>query len=344
MNINRPELAAALTRAAQFTATLDDHPLARIRLENSDGMLSVMASNLSATVEIMVPASGRDRLKPPVLVPTTIAKQVAALAADEVELAVDAKAGRMTIKGGATFRLPVTDAAEFPTIEVPTDGHLDVDADWARRFEAVASHASRDQARPLLACVRIGDGVMQASDSYRLGVVDQPLDTVLNVPVGHKLAPVVDSIDWDHRQVMFTSAEGRMWLRQVDGITRDLRTAIPTGKPSGVATVDAQTLAAALTRAQLVGKTDTNGVDISHHDDGMLRVSSVPGDVEFEELVEADMPDIGTPARLRPQYVVAALAPIKGDATITFAANPSTQPITVSADWWSSTVMPLRVS
>ena len=331
MNVNRAELATALNRAASATGTM--LPVtANIRLETTDGLLTVTGTNLDVTVEVTIPAKGK---LGPVLAPAHIARQVAALTSETVDLTV--KSGKLVVEGNATFRLPTFPIDDWPTIDPPTGGHFEPAQGFVERFAAVASHVSTEQARPLLRAVAYGGGMLRATDSYRAAVVDEDgPDETLIIPAV-KLAHPVDRIDFDRRHVMFTTPEGRMWVRMVEGSFPDVTKIIPKAGGSTV-TVDADVLSRAFGRAQMVPIAATRGVRMDHDGDG-VRLSVVDASGEFEEFVPAKVDGEFEPVAFRPEFMRDALAPVAGDVELTI--QDGRKPAMVSKGWWRSVVMPI---
>lgn len=331
MIIDRADFAAALARAASATASRTPLDITRhIRLEIRDGTLVATGTNLAVTVEMTVPAKGT--LKP-VLVPAAIARQVAALTSATVEFAV--KSDRATIAGDATFRMPTYPVADWPDIRPPTDGTFVPERGFDERFEAVATHAATNRVRPILAAVMISDGTLAATDSYRAAIVDEaiPVAAPLLVPAV-KLGGPVDRVDYDTRHVMFTTADGRILARLVDGAFPNVRKIIPTA--GVVAQVAGGDLVSACARAGIISHEP--GVTLEQVDSG-LRVS-VAGDNEFEQVIPATFDGDMPTTAVRPEFLRDALAPISGTVDLLVQVNGKS-PISVSHGWWRSVIMPV---
>lgn len=337
MNIDRTEFANALTRAAS-AAGKDMEITQHLRLESRDGFLVVTGTNLNVTVEVIVAHKGAKLA--PVLVPTAIARQAAALSSERVEFTV--KSGRATLEGDATFRMPTYPVNNWPTIEPPTAGGWEPSSGFHQRFAAVATHAGTDPSRPHMMAVGLVSGSMVATDAYRMAVIDEdvPSDTLMLVPPV-KLGGPVDRVDFDDRHVMFTTPEGRTWarLREPAGYPSadKMRALAPNPKTAVSVEVHAEKLAAACARAEMVDK--VGGVNMEMTDKGLHL--TVAGESEFDETIPAtfsgEFPDLAhNPSRLKD-----ALAPIDGMANLTISDASGKSPMMISAGWWRSLVMPV---
>lgn len=339
MNIDRTEFANALTRAAS-AAGKDMEITQHIRLESRDGFLVVTGTNLNVTVEVIVAHKGAKLA--PVLVPVAIARQAAALSSERVEFTV--KAGRATLEGDATFRMPTYPVDNWPTIEAPTAGGWEPSSGFHQRFGAVATHAGTDPGRAHMMAVGLVSGSMVATDAYRMAIIDEevPTGTLMLVPPV-KLGGPVDRIDFDDRHVMFTTPEGRTWarLREAAGYPTPtkLRSMIPSDSRSVSVQVDAEHLAAAAARAAMVAPVAT-GVRIEQSDKG-LRLY-VTGDAEFDETLPATFSGDFDRFNVQPAFLKDAIGPNGGMVNLT--VEGAIKPVMLSADWWRSVVMPIKVN
>jgi DNA polymerase III subunit beta len=176
--------------------------LSGVRLEASDGEVSTEATDLELTArrvvrrEVTVDEAGS------VVVPAkALVKAVAAMGEPEIVLqshssdgraALEARAGTrtVTLQGWPTDDWPAVPhtAAIDPIASIEASAVVDA-------FERVALCASSDEARPVLTCAalffRVDPAALEvvATDSYRLGVAQIPVEAGFRVSDGPLLVP-----------------------------------------------------------------------------------------------------------------------------------------------------------
>jgi DNA polymerase-3 subunit beta len=174
--------------------------LSGVRLEASDGEVSIEATDLELTArrvvrgEVTVDGAGS------LVVPAkALVKAVAAMGEPEVVLeSCDGRAGLDVRAGSRTVTLqgwPTDDWPAVPQVSA-IDPIASIEA-WAvaNAFERVALCASSDEARPVLTCAalffREDPAVLEvvATDSYRLGVAQIPVEAGFRVSDGPLLVP-----------------------------------------------------------------------------------------------------------------------------------------------------------
>jgi DNA polymerase III subunit beta len=174
--------------------------LSGVRLEVSEGEVSIEATDLELTArrvvrrEVTVDGAGS------VVVPAkALVKAVAAMGEPEIALescegraGLDVRAGTrtVTLQGWPSDDWPAAPrgAAIDPIASIEAPAAVDA-------FERVALCASRDEARPVLTCAalffREDPAVLEvvATDSYRLGVAQVPVEAGFRVSDGPLLVP-----------------------------------------------------------------------------------------------------------------------------------------------------------
>lgn len=331
MKADKRELAAALTRAAQATGSTPQM-LSHIRLETVDGFLTVTATNLTVGYELTVAASGA--LKP-VLVPAAVAKQVAVLPAETVELKIDKD--RLVISGGSTFRVPIMPVDDWPATPDPNDGQVEAPERFPEWFAHAATHADQTGKRPHLAAVQYGPP-LAATDSLRLAVVETTGPEVpILIPATVRVMDPIDTIRWDTRHVMFEGPAGKQWARLVDAKYPEWRKLFTKDKPACSLTFNAAALDALTGRAQMVAEDKSAMVFTPGTETVTLTISTRRG--SFTEDIDAKVEGtLETPVGLNPGFVRQALGPVSGD--VTFEVWDERKPVVVRAGEWTSLVMP----
>lgn len=193
---------------------------------------------------------------------------------------------RITVEmGPRRLSLVPLPASEFPRC-IPTDlteGPVTVPAE---AFSEVAEFASKDCARPILACVMLGEGNLVATDSYRLG-----LRSDLPVTPGEVLIPAAAArvvgrlggnpvLTWSDRTAGFVWPDVAVYTRLCDGKFPNYKGLIPADLPPNQVTfldpdltVSALGALARLTNQIIPVKftADTTGTTILSVDNGDIR-------------------------------------------------------------------------
>ena len=174
--------------------------LSGVRLEVSDGVVSIEATDLELTARRVVRGDVTVDGAGSVVVPAkALVKAVAAMGGPEIVLescdgraGLDVRAGTrtVTLQGWATDDWPAAPrvAAIDPIASIEASTAVDA-------FERVALCASSDEARPVLTCAalffREDPAALEvvATDSYRLGVAEIPVKAGFRVSEGPLLVP-----------------------------------------------------------------------------------------------------------------------------------------------------------
>jgi DNA polymerase-3 subunit beta len=174
--------------------------LSGVRLEVSEGEVSIEATDLELTARRVVRREVRVDEAGSVVVPATaLVRAVAAMGESEIVLeSWDGRAGLDVWAGTRTVTLqgwPTEDWPAAPPVAA-IDPIASIEASAAvDAFERVALCASDDVARPVLTCAalffREDPPALEvvATDSYRLGVAQIPVEAGFGVPDGPLLVP-----------------------------------------------------------------------------------------------------------------------------------------------------------
>ncbi len=174
--------------------------LSGVRLEVSEGEASIEATDLEFTARRVVRRGVTVDGPGSVVVPAkALVKAVAAMGEPEVVLeSCDGRAGLDMRAGSRTVTLQGWPTDDWPAVPqvAAIDPIASIEASAvADAFERVALCASSDQARPVLTCValffREDPAALEvvATDSYRLGVAQIPVEVGFRVSEGPLLVP-----------------------------------------------------------------------------------------------------------------------------------------------------------
>jgi DNA polymerase III subunit beta len=201
--VSAKPFTAELKSVLPATATRSGLPmLSGVRLEGSDGELSIEATDLELTARCVVRGDVViDRTGSVVVPAKALVKAVAAMNEPEIVLeshSSDGRAGLDVRAGTRTVTLqgwPIDDWPAIPRLAA-IDPIASIDASaLVDAFERVALCASDDEARPVLTCVAMffqedpPTLEVVATDSYRLGVARLPLEAGFRVSDGPLLVP-----------------------------------------------------------------------------------------------------------------------------------------------------------
>jgi len=225
--VSAKPFTAELKSVLPAVATRSGLPmLSGVRLEASDGGVSIAATDLELTArrvvagDVMIEGAGS------VVVPAkALIKTVAAMSEPEIVLeshSSDGRAGLDVRAGTRTVTLQGWPTDDWPAVPrvAAIDPIASIDASAVvDAFERVALCASDDEARPVLTCVAIffredpPTLEVVATDSYRLGVAQIPLEAGFRVSDGPLLVPA-RGIRFLARQLK--RAEGAVQVRALE--------------------------------------------------------------------------------------------------------------------------------
>ncbi len=272
------------------------------------------------------------------VVPFALLNKVVAKAKKDIHLrVVDSRLILET--GGVKYEIPLLDAATFPTVAIPEEFPVTVDAEtWAAVKAKVLPFASADLMRPVLTQVVFGDGGVAATDSYRLSVLPTSIDD-LRLPR--------EIVIGDAPQIH--DGTNMVWIREgnrlaghvrIEGQYPNWKQLIPPEWEYSVQ-VDGPAFREAV---EMVSPVSGNNLPIKLVFDGAtlgLEMSSSEGSASTEVEtggLEGDAVTIG----LNPAFLAGALKCFTGSARIDFISP--LRPIMLSAGDLQHMLMPIRLN
>jgi DNA polymerase III subunit beta len=199
--VSAKPFTAELKSVLPAVATRSGLPmLSGVRLEVSQGEVSIEATDLEFTTRRVVPSGVTVDGAGSVVVPAKVlVKAVAAMGEPEVVLeSCDGRAGLDVRAGTRTVTLQGWPTDDWPAVPqlaaIEPIASIEASA-VADAFERVALCASSDEARPVLTCValffREDPAAIEvvSTDSYRLGVAQIPVEAGFRVSDGPMLVP-----------------------------------------------------------------------------------------------------------------------------------------------------------
>ena len=360
MTIDRQQLLAALKDVAAAVATRGPKPILQNVLLH-DGLIT--ATDLELRIDCHI-----DWHDDPLLLPHARLKSILETATgDEVTLTRDGSACVVNV-GRGEWRLPVENAAEFPTWEpgklaplprIPCD-------QFARAVRSVAYACDDESSRYALGAVHIevngGECTLAASDGRRLSVAiiefDQSLDPV-EVLVPERAIQQMAAIAMKHKgdgtavqlqasgsEVVATFDGQTVTARLIDGRFPKWRDVFPD-RDATEHVVEIGALLSATRAAAVVTTEQSKGVDYTFTSGGITLhgQSSESG----ESKVECDIVTAGKPGtvKLDPRFVAdvcRALSSLDGEPTVRIStAGPGDAVVLTFGedDEYRSVIMPL---
>lgn len=324
---------------------------------------------LSATdmeISLKAPLPGRIDTQGSLVLPARILHDIAK-SLPSGEVVIEQKAGESQVEvrsGESYFALHSIPPADFPQLPVlPLEQGFSVNKGaFLETIDRVAPSASRDETRPVLTGVLIhvskSSVKMVATDSYRLSVMETPIDASVTdkvqaiVPArsltelsrigGQSAADVIHIVPTDN-QILFEVGGVRLISRLIDGQFPNYRQLLPETFDYEVAV-------------------DKNELLEVVHRVGLLAQKSAPVRLRFEEntlTVAAESQDLGRareslPVRFtgetlemgfNPEFVVAGAAAVQGDTVFLRFISPLRPGlIKGEGDDFLYLIMPIRLS
>lgn len=176
-SIASEEFARAVATTSKVAAKGDTRELASLLFEATDGMLTVMATDMDTSVKITCPAVVED---PGCALLPAVKLSKMAHTLPKKPVTVEAAGNDATLKcGRVRFALPALDADDFPGVRTVEGDELMLAADdFAKIARGVAPMASSDVTRGVLQAVRFecegGMLTAAATDTYKLAAVTVP--------------------------------------------------------------------------------------------------------------------------------------------------------------------------
>ena len=350
-------LATAGRAATSRTGTLP--VLSGVRLDVSDGELTVTGTDLELTIRLSVPVHS-DRDGSAVVPARLVADIVKALPAGAVEVSVDDD--EMSISAGRSqFSVRPLSLSDYPAQVEPDAEPVTLSSDQVSdALRQVVRAASTDDARAVLTGVLIAaedDGLkMVATDSYRLAVRDLPQSSMLGA--GQKvlvpsralaeLQRIVSNgeeltVRLGAREAVFEAGETRLTTRLIEGEYPNYRNLLPSSYPN-ILTVGREALLEALRRVKILAQ-DSTPVRLTLGAD-TLQLTAITQDVgNAHEEIDAGYEGAEMTVAFNPDYLASGIDAVEGDE-ITLATMDPMKPAVlrgVGHDDYLYLLMPVRV-
>ncbi len=357
----REILAEALTTAGRAATNRSGTlpVLSGVRMDVSDGQLTVTGTDLELTIRLSVPVHS-DRDGSAVVPARLVGDIVKALPAGAVEVAVTDD--EMSISAGRSqFSVRPLSLSDYPA-QVETDA-APVTLSSQQVGEAlrqVVRAASTDDARAVLTGVLVAsedDGLkMVATDSYRLAVRDLPQSSMLAagqkvlVP-GRALAELQRVLSSDAelsvrlgaREAVFEVGGTRLTTRLIEGEYPNYRNLLPSSYPNQL-TVGREALMEALRRVKILAQ-DSTPVRLALGGD-TLRLTAITQDVgNAHEEIDATYAGTEMTVAFNPDYLTAGVEAVEGDEVTLSTLDPMKPAVLrgVGHDEYLYLLMPVRV-
>lgn len=345
--VPRSDLKHALDAVRPAVGSPGGHPVVQgVRFDVADGVASVHATDLSVRASVPLAVDGSDGT---VIVPhRTLAAVVGKFRGDVVT--VVASGGELEVAAGkaekATLRtLPTEEWPKWPKMARPTVVEVS-DADW-QAFGRVVHAACTDPQKPaVLSAVHVGDGWVEAIDSYRAARHPVGLDLDLLIPAAmltsiRKLNPEGGAtLTVDGHHFAFALSDGSRWgSAQIAGQFPDVARLFPDEFERSI-TVDRADLLAAVDLVDAVNDGAATTVRLSH-EGGVLTVSAA-GDVGAAESVLAAEIEGDGVVVLSVAYLSSLLNACT-EAKVVLRGNDGLKPWRVDDGDLAQIVMPVKV-
>lgn len=337
MNIDASTLAAAVRTVLPATRASANHlpVLKGVRLAANSGVLDVTATDIDLTIRTT--ADSDDDLEP-CIVPASLLSTWLEGVEGRVGLNLE-EADLVLTSDTGTFRLRTLPVEDWPRCTVADGKPVKLD----RRIAGIIHAASRDDSRPTLNGVGIGDGWACCTDSYRLAAVKLDGLPEAIVPVkAVELALKTDgevTITTDDHQVTLTNGPTSYTARLVEGRFPNWQPLV--GEPKTTVTLDRDRTVAALERVLVLADAETP-VRVTPDGDG-LTFSVTSRDVgEIVERIDGGN-ELGGEYGFRPRLLIAMLRS-RDEAKVEIGVTDSLHPVTIRDETSVALVMPVRLS
>lgn len=348
LTIDHRALAAAVKRVAPAAAR---HArlaaLGCVLIDATPEAITLTASDLDTSVRTRVTKDFTADEPFRALVPAPMLAKAAAVLDDE--MTIDVGPTTVTLAtGDATITLPCADPDAFPRLEwLDATDAVALGDTWEVLGDVTKAASVVDAGRKqVLRAVRFDDGLIAATDSYRIHWADAPDDLVATVP-SEALGVVRKALSGDaalatgERTALFTDGDTDVSCQLLVGEYPNWRPLAEADHPHRL-TADTAALDEALAIASIVD--DPAGriyVDVAY-DDGQITVSRTEKDTGA---AEATCPADGTwpiePVRLRAEWVRQMLA-AAGDEIVVIEASSPQKPIRIRGSRVSSVLMSIN--
>jgi DNA polymerase III subunit beta len=348
--VNRRNLTAALKTVLPASPRAGGAlpVLSGVHIDASDGQLRLTCTNLDLTITTVVEAEvGEPGV---VVVPANVtARIIAALTGDTVNLAVDDD--QLAVGAGrAATQLRTLDADTWPRITEADGTPATLDADIITGIRRVLHAASDDMNRPILTGVHFTDGIIEATDSYRLAQVATPTNDVIGalIPADAVKAVLADNPDVvtvtvNQRSATFTDGITTWTTRLIEGEFPNTGALLRSATNPLRITADATELADAVNTVAALGNSDTGPRVRLTLTDGQLLVENTNAGVGHTETFVDAEGDFTDPIEFNPQQLL-DLLDAAGDRPVTIELASQMRPVLAHIDNLTLLLMPVKIS
>jgi DNA polymerase-3 subunit beta len=357
----REILADALTTAGRAaTSRSGTLPvLSGLRLDVSDGQLTVTGTDLELTIRLSVPVHS-DKDGSAVVPARLVADIVRSLPAGAVDISIGDD--DMSISAGRSqFSVRPLSLSDYPAQVEPTADPVTLTSSQVGdALRQVVRAASTDDARPVLTGVLIASeesGLkMVATDSYRLAVRDLPQSSIL--AAGQKVlvpgralvelqrvlsADAELSVRLGAREAVFEAGGTRLTTRLIEGEYPNYRNLLPSSYPNQL-TVGRDALLEALRRVKILAQ-DSTPVRLGLGAD-TLQLTAITQDVgNAHEEIDASYTGTEMTVAFNPDYLASGVDAVEGDEVTLSTLDPMKPAVLrgVGHDDYLYLLMPVRV-
>jgi DNA polymerase-3 subunit beta len=354
-------LADALTTAGRAaTSRSGTLPvLSGLRLDVSDGQLTVTGTDLELTIRLSVPVHS-DQDGSAVVPARLVADIVRSLPAGAVDISIGDD--DMSISAGRSqFSVRPLSLSDYPAQVEPTADPVTLTSSQVGdALRQVVRAASTDDARPVLTGVLIASeesGLkMVATDSYRLAVRDLPQSSIL--AAGQKVlvpgralvelqrvlsADAELSVRLGAREAVFEAGGTRLTTRLIEGEYPNYRNLLPSSYPNQL-TVGRDALLEALRRVKILAQ-DSTPVRLGLGAD-TLQLTAITQDVgNAHEEIDASYSGTEMTVAFNPDYLASGVDAVEGDEVTLSTLDPMKPAVLrgVGHDDYLYLLMPVRV-
>ena len=338
MNIDADALADAVRTVLPVTRSGPMPVLKGVRLEPDGDRQRFTATDIDMTISTAVEVDGASV---DAIVPAALLAAWAEGAEGQVTLGPDDNDLVLTSDTGV-LRLRTLPLDDWPRCETAGAPPVALDASTRALLAAILYAASRDQARPILNGVGIGDGWACCTDSYQLSAVrvEGLADAIVPVRL-FELALKAEgetTIAVDERRVTVTNGATAYTARLIEGRFPSWQGLV--GVPTTTVTLDRDRTAAALERVLILTEAETP-VRVTPDSAG-LTFTVVSRDVgEVVERVDGGT-ELSATYGFRPRLLLNMLR-AREEAKVELGVIDSLHPVSVRDENSVALVMPVRI-
>lgn len=344
--LDRAQAVEALRAVvAATTGTRGSLPILASALVETNGHLAVTATNLDLrlTYDAELDAPGCRFAVPAV----RLLRALTQARGPEVVASVGSETVTVDSDGRAVT-LGLMPAEEFPRALAVEGDEFEIDEATADAIGRVAPSASRDDARPILTAVCIGEGAVVASDSYRLAVCEADVpDAVFLMPaVAAAFLPSEDDTVAvrDGQRIEWGVGPLTVNHRLIEGQFPSWRNLMPTSLPHAF-TFERQAMLDALRAIEPWAKDGPTPVRLSVAH-GRLALLYDPAQQSFEDVTISDSIEgdgtAGVTLAFNVFYLREGIEALLDD-TATLQFEDHLKPALFAEDGFSYLLMPVRV-